>query len=62
MSFLDLPVTDQIQPKPEIEAEKQPRIIHSTELMGSDKTILISHDGQLYKLRITGRNKLILQK
>jgi len=55
-------VTDRSKTKPQTAAEKQPRIIHSSELMGNDKTVVISHDGQLYKLRITGRNKLILQK
>jgi hemin uptake protein HemP len=55
-------VTEQNQPKPEIQDGKQPRIIDSNELFGCEKAVLISHDGQLYKLRITGRNKLILQK
>lgn len=32
------------------------------ELMGGQNEIIIVHDGETYRLRITGNNKLILTK
>jgi|SaaInl8_135m_RNA_FD_contig_21_1397662_length_518_multi_8_in_0_out_0_1 hemin uptake protein HemP len=34
----------------------------SSELLGGEKEIIIEHDGQEYRLRITSKNKLILSK
>lgn len=37
-------------------------VVRSRELFGQQREILIEHEGELYRLRITRRNKLILQK
>lgn len=37
-------------------------VLKSNELFGGQKEIDIEHDGVRYRLRITRRNKLILQK
>jgi hemin uptake protein HemP len=37
-------------------------VIEAQELLGGKNEIHIRHDGQIYRLRITSRNKLILQK
>jgi hemin uptake protein HemP len=42
--------------------QNPPKTIDSSELFQGARTVLIRHDGQVYMLRITGRNKLILQK
>lgn len=36
--------------------------ITSTELMSGQNEIIIIHDGEMYRLRITSKNKLILTK
>ncbi len=38
------------------------RTLPSSTLFGADREIWIEHDGTRYRLRITKRNKLILQK
>jgi hemin uptake protein HemP len=38
------------------------RTIRTEELFGDNREIWIEHDGERYRLRITRRNKLILQK
>jgi hemin uptake protein HemP len=38
------------------------RTIYAAELFGNDREIWIEHGGVRYRLRITRRNKLILQK
>ena len=38
------------------------KVIRTQELFGAEKEIVIDHDGERYKLRITRRGKLILQK
>ncbi|MEI2300678.1 hemin uptake protein HemP [Ensifer sp. MJa1] len=38
------------------------RIIESRELFGSENEILISHDGAIYRMKITRQGKLILNK
>jgi hemin uptake protein HemP len=46
-------------------ADKQPdrqRIIDAGDLFKGSREIWIEHDGARYRLRITRRNKLILQK
>jgi hemin uptake protein HemP len=37
-------------------------ILNSTELFSGDREIWIIHNGERYRLRITRKNKLILQK
>jgi len=39
-----------------------PRVVDSTTLMSGQREILIRHGGELYRLRITASNKLILTK
>jgi hemin uptake protein HemP len=38
------------------------RVLQTDELFGSSREIWIDHNGERYRLRITRRNKLILQK
>lgn len=38
------------------------RTITSAELFGEQQEIIILHDGEEYRLRITSKNKLILTK
>jgi hemin uptake protein HemP len=38
------------------------RIVSAQELFQGDREICIEHEGEIYRLRITRRNKLILQK
>lgn len=40
----------------------QLKIITSRELMAGQREIIIVHDGEEYRLRITSNNKLILTK
>jgi hemin uptake protein HemP len=48
---------------PAARPEKEPpRIISTQELFDGRREILIEHAGEQYRLRITRRNKLILQK
>jgi hemin uptake protein HemP len=44
------------------ETEQPPRIIVAQELFAGQREICIEHDGERYRLRITRRGKLILQK
>jgi hemin uptake protein HemP len=41
---------------------KAPRTISSGDLFGEDRVIIISHEQQEYRLRITATGKLILTK
>ena len=38
------------------------RLIRSEELLAGTQEVLIEHDGQTYRLRLTRRGKLILHK
>ena len=40
----------------------EPRLIALKDLMGSDRELLLSHNDQVYRLRLTKANKLILTK
>jgi hemin uptake protein HemP len=40
----------------------RPRVIAAAELLQNAREIWIDHDGMRYRLRLTRRNKLILQK
>jgi hemin uptake protein HemP len=44
------------------EQPARPRIIDATELFQQAREIWIDHSGVRYRLRVTRRNKLILQK
>lgn len=44
------------------EATAPPPILHAEELFRGHREICIEHEGKRYRLRITRRNKLILQK
>lgn len=53
--------------KPESSADAHERdplapVVQAKELFGENREIVIEHDGERYKLRITRRGKLILQK
>jgi hemin uptake protein HemP len=39
-----------------------PKTVSTQDLFDGEREICIEHDGELYRLRITRRNKLILQK
>jgi len=41
---------------------QSPRVVSARELFDGDREICIEHEGEIYRLRITRRNKLILQK
>jgi hemin uptake protein HemP len=47
---------------PEIRVAELPRVLHAQDLFRGDREIWIELDGTRYRLRITRRNKLILQK
>ena len=52
-------------PDPEVVSSSPPqsgRTLPSASLFGVDREVWIEHDGTRYRLRITKRNKLILQK
>lgn len=44
------------------EATNPPTVLRAEELFQGHREICIEHDGKRYRLRITRRNKLILQK
>ena len=48
--------------KPEGADRQSPRIVHADELFRGDQEVWIEHSGSRYRLRITRRNRLILQK
>jgi hemin uptake protein HemP len=48
--------------EPEADDDAPPRIIRAEDLFGPHREIWIEHDGIRYRLRITRRSKLILQK
>lgn len=54
------------QPSPESPSPRDPvtpfPLVTSKELFGDHKELHISHQGETYRLRITSRGKLILQK
>ncbi len=47
---------------PEGDADSSPRVVSTQELFAGEREICIEHEGEKYRLRITRRNKLILQK
>ena len=44
------------------ETHLPPPVVQARQLFGDNREIVIEHDGERYKLRITRRGKLILQK
>ncbi|WP_104668024.1 hemin uptake protein HemP [Ensifer adhaerens] len=48
--------------EPPTPAGRAQRIIESRELFGTENEILISHDGAIYRMKITRQGKLILNK
>jgi len=56
----DSPAELPSQPKP----SKEPltKLFHSEDLFKGDKIVCIDHEGAIYRLQITSRGKLILQK
>lgn len=55
------PSPDEI-PKPQSTTDAPPHEYDSAELMHGAKEVLIRHAGELYRLRLTKNDKLILQK
>lgn len=53
------PESNQSEPAP---ADKGPVRVSTTKLFGKEHELLIEHEGELYRLRITKNNKLILTK
>ena len=43
-------------------APRDEKVVAAGELFGDRREIVIEHDGERYRLRITRRGKLILQK
>ncbi len=59
----DQPPTSKISPNPgETPSEGSPREFDSADLLRGEKEILIRHAGEVYRLRLTRNDKLILQK
>jgi hemin uptake protein HemP len=50
------------QPQPPSSPPVPPRVLDAQHLFGSQREVVIEHQGVRYRLRITRRNKLILQK
>ncbi|MGF1642296.1 MAG: hemin uptake protein HemP [Thiotrichales bacterium] len=46
----------------DLDALAHARVYSTAELFGADAEIVIDHQGQTYRLRITRQNKLILTK
>ena len=61
MNEQEKPLTSAASP-PTGPSEESPRTLSTQELFGDTREICIEHDGEHYRLRITRRNKLILQK
>ena len=40
----------------------QPRLLESSQLFGRNNEVMISHEGSIYRLRITRNGKLIMNK
>ncbi|WP_331371919.1 hemin uptake protein HemP [Sinorhizobium chiapasense] len=54
--------TDTERPSRPTLADRNQRIVESRDLFRGDSEILISHDGTIYRMRITRQGKLILNK
>jgi hemin uptake protein HemP len=49
-------------PRQTPDASLTPRILQAAEVFAGEREVLIEHAGVCYRLRITRRNRLILQK
>lgn len=49
-------------PKPAIPPPPEPPVLDASLLFAGKREVVIEHQGVRYRLRITRRNKLILQK
>ena len=56
------PPLDTIADTPGLSAVAPPKVIPAGELFGDAREVWIDFHGERYRLRITRRNKLILQK
>ncbi|HEX3654457.1 MAG TPA: hemin uptake protein HemP [Pirellulales bacterium] len=56
------------RPLPPVTPDQQPpipadvKVLHSEELFAGGRIVIIEHAGALYRLQITARGRLILQK
>jgi hemin uptake protein HemP len=48
--------------RPTIPSISQARVLTSAELLKGNKEVLIEHQGQIYRLRLTRSGKLLLHK
>ncbi len=48
--------------KGDIAKDKSIEVLSSKEIFGDDQEVIIEHEGERYRLRITRRGRLILQK
>lgn len=53
---------DAHEPDADDEAAAPAEVVKAEELFGEHRELVIEHNGERYRLRITRRNKLILQK
>ncbi len=53
---------NQIDPQPKPSSPREIRTIDARELFHEEREICIEHEGVRYRLRITRKNRLILQK
>ena len=53
---------DEAVEEPRPERDESPRLVRAEELFGESREVWIDLDGVRYRLRITRRGKLILQK
>jgi hemin uptake protein HemP len=58
MGEIKNPLRDSKKPS----ADELPPILSARDLLGGRREIRIEHAGEMYRLRLTRRNKLILQK
>ncbi len=56
------PETQKVQKSDDSAATVQSRPLRSSDIMGTQREVWIEHGGQLYRLRITSNDKLILTK
>jgi hemin uptake protein HemP len=50
------------EPQPDLPGKPAPRVVDAEQIFQGQREIWIEHEGVRYRLRITRRNKLILQK
>jgi hemin uptake protein HemP len=50
------------EPPLAVQIESVPKVVSAQDLFAGEREICIEHEGERYRLRITRRGKLILQK